>query len=212
MAAAQRCLPQRVQRLCARLAAFAANLSDCGPTLGAVTRDPESCRSERRRAILRRRRKSGESDVARHREEASRVEACLDPRTCRACRYARHGRDRGPRPARHLDRREQIDRHGGRQSASCHRARRPRSRAFSSIAFTLTVDKQDGRRFSGKFTSARTSDTVIAVVSRSGSIYMVDDDGYTVGTMLAPNRMELCYMHLSPAARVASCTELTKRP
>ena len=83
---------------------------------------------------------------------------------------------------------------------------------FSSIAFTLTVEKQDGRRFSGKFTSARTSDTVIAVISRSGSIYMVDDDGYTVGTLLAPNRMELCYMHLSSAARVASCTELTKRP
>ena len=89
--------------------------------------------------------------------------------------------------------------------------RRPRSRA-SSIAFTLTVEKQDGRRFSGKFTSARTGDTVIAVISRSGSIYMVDDDGYTVGTLLAPNRMELCYMHLSSAARVASCTELTKRP
>ena len=83
---------------------------------------------------------------------------------------------------------------------------------FSSVAFTLTVDKQDGRRFSGKFTSARTSDTVIAVVSHSGSIYLVDDDGYTVGTMLAPTRMELCYMHLSPASRVASCTVLTKGP
>jgi hypothetical protein len=41
---------------------------------------------------------------------------------------------------------------------------------------------------------------------------MVDDDGYTVGTMLAPNRMELCYMMLSPKSRVASCTELTKQP
>ena len=37
---------------------------------------------------------------------------------------------------------------------------------FCSIAFTLTVEKQEGRRFSGKFTSARTSDTVIAVVSQ----------------------------------------------
>jgi hypothetical protein len=72
---------------------------------------------------------------------------------------------------------------------------------LSSIAFTLTVDKQDGRRFSGKFTSARTTDTIIAVVSHSGSIYLVDDDGYTVATMLAPTRMELCYMHLSPASR-----------
>jgi hypothetical protein len=83
---------------------------------------------------------------------------------------------------------------------------------LNSIAFTMTVDKQDGRRFSGAFTSARGNDPIIAVISRTGSIYMVDDDGYTVGTMLAPNRMELCYMRQSPDARVASCTELTKQP
>ena len=81
-----------------------------------------------------------------------------------------------------------------------------------SLPFTLTVDKQDGRRFSGTFSSARSNDPVIAVISRTGAIYMVDDDGYTVGTILAPNRMELCYMLLSPAARVASCLELTKQP
>ena len=74
------------------------------------------------------------------------------------------------------------------------------------------IDKQEGRRFSGTFSSARHSETVIAVVSRSGTIYMVDDDGYDVATMLAPNRMEICYLHLSSAARIASCTELTKQP
>ena len=80
---------------------------------------------------------------------------------------------------------------------------------LNSIAFTMTIDKQDGRRFSGAFTSARGNDTIIAVISRNGSIYMVDDDGYTIGTILAPNRMELCYMRQSPEARVASCTEMT---
>jgi len=49
-------------------------------------------------------------------------------------------------------------------------------------------------------------------MSRNGSIFLVDDDGYTVGTMLAPNRMELCYMRQAPDARVASCTEMTKQP
>jgi hypothetical protein len=83
---------------------------------------------------------------------------------------------------------------------------------LNSIAFTMTIDKQDGRRFSGAFTSARGNDTIIAVISRNGSIYMVDDDGYTIGTILAPNRMELCYMRQSPEARVASCTEMTKQP
>ena len=28
--------------------------------------------------------------------------------------------------------------------------------------------------------------------SRGGAILLADDDGYTLGTMLAPNRMELC--------------------
>ena len=83
---------------------------------------------------------------------------------------------------------------------------------LNSVAFTLTIDKQDGRRFSGTFSSARRSEKVIAVMSRSGAIYMVDDDGYNFATMLAPNRMELCYLKQSPAARIASCTELTKQP
>ena len=83
---------------------------------------------------------------------------------------------------------------------------------LDSIAFTLTVDKQDGRRFSGTFSSARGNDPLIGVISRNGTILVVDDDGYTVGTVLAPNRVEFCYMMLSPATRIASCTELTKEP
>ena len=76
----------------------------------------------------------------------------------------------------------------------------------------MTVNKQDGRRFSGTFSSARGTDPIIAVFSRTGTIYLVDDDGFTHGTMLAPNRMELCYMHLSQVTRIASCVELTKQP
>jgi hypothetical protein len=83
---------------------------------------------------------------------------------------------------------------------------------LNSVAFTLTVDRQDGRRVSGTFSSARGSEAVIAVISRNGAIYLVDDDGYSVGTMLGPNRMELCYMMQSPATRIASCTELNKQP
>jgi hypothetical protein len=96
--------------------------------------------------------------------------------------------------------------------ANPHHATQSAETRFSTIAFTLTVDKQDGRRFSGTFSSARTTDQVVAVIGRNGSIYMADDDGYTVGTILAPNRIELCYMHASPGAKVASCTELTKQP
>ena len=88
----------------------------------------------------------------------------------------------------------------------------PAAPRYSSVPFTLVVDKQDGRRFSGTFSSSRSNETVVAVMSRAGTIFRVDDDGYTVGTLPAPNRLELCYMHLSPASRIASCTELTKQP
>jgi hypothetical protein len=82
---------------------------------------------------------------------------------------------------------------------------------LTSVAFKLVIEKQDGRRFSGIFSSARHSETVIAVISRSGTIYMVDDDGYDVATLLAPDRMEICYLHLSTASRIASCTELSRQ-
>jgi hypothetical protein len=82
---------------------------------------------------------------------------------------------------------------------------------FRSVPFTLTIDKQDGRRFSGTFSSPRSNEKVIAVISRDGAIFLADDEGYTRGTMLAPNRMELCYLHVSSAARIASCTELNKQ-
>src|SRR5262245_30692244 len=93
-----------------------------------------------------------------------------------------------------------------------HTPAQPPEPQLRSVPFTLTVDKQDGRRFSGTFSSPRSSEKIIAVVSRSGVILMADDEGYTHGTMLAPNRMELCYLHVSSAARIASCTELTKQP
>jgi hypothetical protein len=83
---------------------------------------------------------------------------------------------------------------------------------MTSVPFTLVIDKQEGRRFSGTFSSPRHSETVIAVISRNGAIYMVDDDGYNIGTMLTPARMELCYMKGGQAGRIASCTEMTRQP
>lgn len=82
---------------------------------------------------------------------------------------------------------------------------------MSSVPFTLVIDNQDGRRFSGTFSSPRHKETVIAVISRNGAIYMVDDDGYTVGNMISPSKLELCYMKQSSGGRVASCTEMTKQ-
>ena len=81
-----------------------------------------------------------------------------------------------------------------------------------SVAFTLTIDKQDGRRFSGIFSSPRGGSKVVAVMSRGGTIFLADAEGFSNGTMLAPDRMELCYLKHGPEARLASCVELTKQP
>jgi hypothetical protein len=81
-----------------------------------------------------------------------------------------------------------------------------------SVPFTLTVDKQDGRRLSGTFSSPRSSSKVVAVISRSGTLLLADAEGFSLGTMLAPDRMDLCYLKHSPEARLASCVELTKQP
>jgi hypothetical protein len=91
-----------------------------------------------------------------------------------------------------------------------HTATQSSEPELRSVPFTFTIDKQDGRRFSGTFASPRGSSEEIGVVSRSGSIFLVDVEGFTHGTMLAPNQMEICYLKQSPDARIASCTMLTK--
>ncbi|MGA7610755.1 MAG: hypothetical protein WCF49_11335, partial [Xanthobacteraceae bacterium] len=36
---------------------------------------------------------------------------------------------------------------------------------LTSASFTLTIDKQDGRRFSGAFSSARSNESIVGVIS-----------------------------------------------
>jgi hypothetical protein len=93
-----------------------------------------------------------------------------------------------------------------------HPAAQSNEPELRSVAFTLTIDRQDGRRFSGTFSSPRSSSKVIAVISHSGTIFLADVEGFSNGTMLSDNRMELCYLKLTSDARVASCVELTKQP
>ena len=82
---------------------------------------------------------------------------------------------------------------------------------LGSVSFTLTIDNQDGRRFSGKFSSPRQTEQIIGVISRDSRVFAVDSDGYTFGTILAPDRVELCYLQLAAKGRVASCTEFKKQ-
>jgi hypothetical protein len=94
---------------------------------------------------------------------------------------------------------------------NAHHRGKSREPRMSSVPFTLVIDKQDGRRISGTFSSPKHKETVIAVIGRNGPIYMVDDDGYTIGTLLSPTRLELCYMKRARNGSIASCTEMTKQ-
>src|SRR6187549_2351754 len=60
-----------------------------------------------------------------------------------------------------------------------HTAKPPTDAQFRSVPFTLVIDQQDGRRFSGTFSSSRSKERVVAVISRNGQILLADDDGYT---------------------------------
>jgi hypothetical protein len=92
-----------------------------------------------------------------------------------------------------------------------HRPTQANEPELRSVAFTMTVDKQDGRRFSGMFSSPRGTSRIIGVISRSGTILVVDELGYSQGTILGSNRLELCYQHISAGSRIASCVELAKQ-
>ena|SRR5215472_4312413 len=82
---------------------------------------------------------------------------------------------------------------------------------LSSVPFTLTTDKQDGRRFSGTFLSPRSSETIVGVITRAGNLLFVDTDGYASGALLGPDRLEACYLQIATYGRVASCTEMTRQ-
>jgi hypothetical protein len=89
-------------------------------------------------------------------------------------------------------------------------AQQPEPR-LTSVAFTLVIDKQEGRRFSGTFSSARATELIVGVISRTGTIFVADDDGYNFTTLLGPNRMEMCHLQAGQDSRIASCTELTRQ-
>lgn len=98
-------------------------------------------------------------------------------------------------------------------SGNTHHAGSPQDPPrLTTLSFTLTIDKQDGRRFSGTFTSPRSTEPLVGVISRTGTIFVADTDGYTFATLLAPDRLEFCYLQSGTNNRVASCTELKKQP
>jgi hypothetical protein len=88
-------------------------------------------------------------------------------------------------------------------SGNPHHSGPPQSEPrLTSVPFTLTIDKQDGRRVSGTFSSPRSSESIIGVITRAGTLLLVDIDGYASGSLLGPNRLEMCYLQIATYGRV----------
>ena len=83
---------------------------------------------------------------------------------------------------------------------------------LTSVPFTLTIDKQDGRRFSGTFSSPRDAESVIGVITRAGNLLFVDTDGYASGTLLGPDRLEARFFQIATYGRVACKRNIEMTP
>jgi hypothetical protein len=81
-----------------------------------------------------------------------------------------------------------------------------------SVPLTLTIAKQDGRRFSATLSSPRASELLVGIISRTGTIFMADDDGTDYATLLGPDKIEICHLRSDTETRHAACAELTRQP
>jgi hypothetical protein len=81
-----------------------------------------------------------------------------------------------------------------------------------NVALTLKIEMQDGRRFSATLSSPAASEKLVGIISRTGTIFMADDDGTDYATLLGPNRLEVCHLRGGPETRLASCAEFTRQP
>ena len=81
-----------------------------------------------------------------------------------------------------------------------------------SVPLTLTIAKQDGRRFSATLSSPRASELLVGIISRTDTIFMADDDGTNYATLLGPDKIEICHLLSDTETRHAACAELTRQP
>jgi hypothetical protein len=83
--------------------------------------------------------------------------------------------------------------------------------SFRTVPLTILIDQQDGRRFAGTVSSARANEQIVGVISRTGMLHWIDEDGFLEGNLLDPDTLEACYLQISPQARVASCVDFKRQ-
>ena len=77
---------------------------------------------------------------------------------------------------------------------------------FTTIPFTITIERQDGRRFAGSWTSARASDPLIGIIRSDGKrLHMVDNDGTLAGELVGADEIEVCRTEVTPESMAVIC-------
>jgi hypothetical protein len=85
---------------------------------------------------------------------------------------------------------------------------------FQDASWTLTVDRQEGSRFTGArgLTEGTRRDPILGVIRADRTtIHMVDDDGTFLATLTAPDAMEVCRTEVTTASHVVSCAEFNRQ-
>ena len=84
--------------------------------------------------------------------------------------------------------------------------------SFGSREFTITLERQEGRRFSGTRASARATDPLIGMIHSDGKrFHMVDNDGTFMGELLRSDEMEVCRTEVTPQSMTISCGTFTRQ-
>lgn len=69
---------------------------------------------------------------------------------------------------------------------------------FDSIAAEAVIVKQQGRVLHGKFTSAKATESFIAVIGMdNNSFFFADEDGFLEGKMVGKNKINVVYRHVT---------------
>ena len=81
---------------------------------------------------------------------------------------------------------------------------------YELAVMTMTIDKQEGYRFSGFKVSKDKKENVSGVIGFDNKpIYLVDD-GYSFGQLVSPDKIEQIYLHITKTRSLASRQILTR--
>ena len=84
---------------------------------------------------------------------------------------------------------------------------------FRRVEFTLKIDRQEGRNFSGLFSTASHQEAVVgAFAADLKSGVLADMDGQMSFRLVGKNRMDMCYTQTGAnVPKVAACNELLRK-